>query len=85
MDDSLMLATIRVDTWNVLNMRHITRKSKRWDYLDIPCGGTQIKGSAHIAEGDNRLRKRPTSTHQWWQNLTMSYHHCNRDKYISMA
>ena len=31
-----MLATIRDDTWNELNMQHITPNSKRWDYSDIP-------------------------------------------------
>ena len=31
-----MLATIRDDTWNVLNVQHITPNSKRWDYSDIP-------------------------------------------------
>ena len=39
-DDSLMLATIYDDTWNVLNMQHITPYSKRWDYSDISGGGT---------------------------------------------
>ena len=34
-DDSRMLATIRDDTWNVLNMQHITPHSKRWDYSSI--------------------------------------------------
>ena len=40
-----MLATIRDDTWNVLNMQQITPNSKRWDYSDIPGGGhKKIKG-----------------------------------------
>ena len=30
-----MLATIHDDTWNMLNMQHITPNSKRWDYSDI--------------------------------------------------
>ena len=39
-----MLATIRDDIWNVLNMQLITQNSKRWDYSDIPVGGhKQIK------------------------------------------
>ena len=52
-----MLATIRDDTWTVLNMQHITPNSKRWDYSDI-LGGShkKIKGPAHMVEGD-RLRK----------------------------
>ena len=53
-----MLATVRDDTWNVLNMQHITLNSKRWDYPAIPGGGTEkIKGPTHIAEGDHHLRK----------------------------
>ena len=38
-DDSLMLATIQDETWNVLNMQHIIPNSKKWDYSDIPGGG----------------------------------------------
>ena len=34
-----MLATICDDTWNALNMQHITPNSKRWDYSEIPGGG----------------------------------------------
>ena len=42
-----MLTTIRDDTWNVLNMRHIIPNSKRWDYSDIPGGGhKKIKGKS---------------------------------------
>ena len=46
----LMLATINDDTWNVFNMQHITPNvlnmqhiilnSKKWDYSNIPDGGT---------------------------------------------
>ena len=32
-------ATIRYDTWYVLNMQHITLNSKTLDYSDIPGGG----------------------------------------------
>ena len=28
------------NTWNVLNMQHITPNLKRWDYSGIPSGGT---------------------------------------------
>ena len=46
-----MLATIRDDTWNVLNMHHITSNSKIWNYSDIPGGGTEkIKGPIHMVE-----------------------------------
>ena len=34
-----MMATIRDDTRNVLNMQHITPNSERWDYSDMPAGG----------------------------------------------
>ena len=54
-----MLATIRDNTWNVLNMQHIIPKSKRWDYSDIPGGGHEyINGPAHMAEGGHHLRKK---------------------------
>ena len=35
-DDSLMSARIPDDTWNVLNMQHITPNSKWWGYWDNP-------------------------------------------------
>ena len=55
-----MLATIH-DTWNVLNMQHITPNSKRWDYSDNPGGGhKKIKGPAHMVDGGHHLRKAPT-------------------------
>ena len=55
-----MLATIRDDTWNVLNIQHITLNSKRWDYLDTPGGGhKKIKVPAHMVEGGHHLRKAP--------------------------
>ena len=50
-----MLATIRDDTWNVLNMQLITPNSKRWNYSDIPGGGHK----KHMAEGGQHLRKAP--------------------------
>ena len=53
-----MLATIRDDTWNVLNVQHIIPNSKRWDYVDIPGGGQKyIKGPAHMVEGGHHLGK----------------------------
>ena len=53
-----MLATLRDDTWNVLNKQHIIPNSKRWDYSDIPGGGhKQIKGPTHTIEGGHHLRK----------------------------
>ena len=60
-DASQMLATIHDDTWNVLNMQHITQNSKRWDYSDIPNGGHKIlKDPRNMAEGGHHLRKAPT-------------------------
>ena len=49
-----MLATIHDDTWNVLNMQHITPNSRRWDYSDIHGGGHK-----KIKEGGHHLRKAP--------------------------
>ena len=54
-----MLATIRDDTLNVLNMLHITPNSKRWDHSDthgVP---------AHMVEIDHHIRKisQPPPTH----------------------
>ena len=55
-----MLATIRDDTCNALNMQHIITNSKRWDYSDIPGGGHKyIIGPAHMVEGGHHLRKDP--------------------------
>ena len=54
-----MLATIRDDTWNMLNMQHLIPYSKRWDYSDIPGGGHKSKGPALIVEGGHHLRKAP--------------------------
>ena len=39
MNDSVMLGTMRDDTWNMLNMQHITPNSKKQDYSDISGGG----------------------------------------------
>ena len=47
-----MLATIRDDTWTVLNVQHVTTYSKRWDYSDIAVGRyKKIKGPTHMVEG----------------------------------
>ena len=55
-----MLAIIRGDAWNVLNMQHIIANSKRWDYSDIPDGGHKnIKGHSHMVEGGHHLRIAP--------------------------
>ena len=55
----MMLAIIRDDTWNVLNM-HIIPTSKRWDYSDILSGGHKsIEGLTHIVEGGHHIRKAP--------------------------
>ena len=63
-DDPLMLATVRYDTSNVLNIQHITPNSKRWDHSDIPGGGhIKIKGPGHVVEGGHHLRKAPPPTH----------------------
>ena len=44
----------------MLNKQHITPNSKRWDYSDIPDGGTEkIKGPTDMDDGDHYLRKDP--------------------------
>ena len=60
-----MLAAICDDTWNVLNMQHITPNSKRWHYSDSPSGGhKKIKGPTHMVEGGHTLEKPATPTHE---------------------
>ena len=55
-----MLATIRDDTWNVLNMQHIIPNSERWNHSDTPGGGhKKIKGPAHMVEGGHHFREAP--------------------------
>ena len=64
-----MLVTNRDDSWNVLNLQHITPNSQRWDYSDILGGGQKrVKESAHMVEGDHHLRKAPKPT----RSLTLS-------------
>ena len=63
-----MMATIREDTWNVINMQHITPNSKRWDNSDIPGGGhKKIKGPppTYMVEGGHHLRKALNPTPTW--------------------
>ena len=57
-----MSATIRYDTWNVLNMQHLSPNSERWDYSDILGGG-------HMVEGVHHLRKAPNPHPQCHQNI----------------
>ena len=57
---SLITATIRNDTWNVLKMQ---QHLKIWDYSVIPSGDHKdIKGHAHMVDGGHHLRKVPTPT-----------------------
>ena len=52
-----MLATICDDTWNVLNMQHITPNSKIEYYSDILVVTLKkIKGPTHMVEGGHHLR-----------------------------
>ena len=71
-----MLATIRDDTLNVINMQHITPNLKRWDYSNIPGGGTwnDYKGSPYMVEVGHHLEKDPTPTH--WTNHNPGFHGC---------
>ena len=60
-----MSATIRDDTWGVLNIQHITPNSKRWAYSDTPgCGHKKIKGPAHMVEVALERPPTPTPTHR---------------------
>ena len=62
-NDSLMLDTSHVDTWNMLNIQHIALNVKRWDYSDILTGVFEkIKRPVHMVEGAHHLRERPTPT-----------------------
>ena len=74
-----MLAKIRDDSWNVLNIQHITPNSKRWDYSDTPGGGhKKIKGPAHMVEGGHHLRKAPTHTHTEITDMMLQHSVANR-------
>ena len=65
-----MLATVGDDTWNVLNIQHMTSNS------DTPGGGhKKFKGPAHIVEGGNQApaekppNLHPREGHGWDQSL----------------
>ena len=48
-----LMTKIRDDTWNVLDMQHITLCLKIWDYSDILGGATwKSIGRAHTVEKD---------------------------------
>ena len=58
-----MLATIRDDTWNVLNMQHIIPNSKRWDYSDIPSvAKKRLKDPPTWLKVATTIEKPPTPT-----------------------
>ena len=60
-----MLATIRDDTWDMLNTQHNPPNLKRWDDIYFLDGATwKVKGPTHMVEGDHQLRKRP-NPHPW--------------------
>ena len=57
-----MLATIH-DTWNVLNIQHITANSKRWDYSDTLGGGhNRLEDPPTWLKVATTLEKPPTPT-----------------------
>ena len=71
-DGPLILATIREDTWNMLDMWHIIPNLKRWDYSAIPVDGhKKIKGPAHMDEGGHHLRTHRVCLVQ--RPLTLTY------------
>ena len=55
-----MLAAIRDDKQNVLNIQHITPNSKRWDYSDIK----RLKDPPTRLKVATTLEKPPTPTHR---------------------
>ena len=55
-----MLATIRVDTWNVLNMHYITPNKKDGIIETSPGGHKEIKGPDYLVEGGHHLRRAPS-------------------------
>ena len=55
-----MLATIHDDTWNILNMQHITPNSKRWDYSDILVVAIKRLGPPTWLKVATTLEKLPT-------------------------
>ena len=76
-----MLATIRDDTWNVLNMQPITANSKRWDYSDIPCGGhAKIKDPPTWLKVATTLENPPNPHPQNFQELLPLKKWCKRSK-----
>ena len=65
-----MLATICDDTWNVLDMQHITPYSKRWDYSDIPGGGhKRFKDPPTWLTVAATLEKPPTQLTTNWREI----------------
>ena len=69
-DDSLMLAIICGDTWNMLNMQHKTPNSKRWGFSDIPSVAIKrLKDLPTWLKVATTLEKPATPTHiskvQW--------------------
>ena len=58
-----MVATIRDDTWHVLNIHHITPNSKRWDYSDPPAVAIKrLKDPPTWLKMATTLEKPPTLT-----------------------
>ena len=70
----MMLATIRYDTWNVLNKQHIIPNLIRWDYSDIPGGGHKYTiGPTYMVEGGHHLRNPHVSVEEWhkmWRHIS---------------
>ena len=58
-----MLATIRDDTWNVLNMQHIIPNSKIWDYSDKVVVINRLKDPPTWLNEATTLEMPPIPTH----------------------
>ena len=60
-----MLATIRDDAGNVLNMQHIIPNSKKWDHSDIPeVAINRLKELPTWLKVATILQKPPSPTHK---------------------
>ena len=76
-----MLATIRDDTWNMLNMQHIIPNSKKWNYSNIPVvAKNRLKDPPTWLKVATTLEKPPTPTHITWTSVDKFhdatwYHH----------
>ena len=75
-DDSLMLAKLRDDTWNMLNMQHIIPNSKRWDFSDIVVAINKLKDPPTWLKVATTLEN-PSPTHNISVAYCKKYNNCS--------